>query len=122
MIAIGSRIAIVLSAFACAAGAQEEHGTQAELLNSSAMGIGGDEHEAIQIFDNFYYVGIDFVSAYVVPTSEGLILIGATYDNMVEHLVSGMRRFGFKGFYGWLDALRDEARQKLERERARGRR
>lgn len=95
MIATGSRIAIALSAFVCAAGAQEEHGTQPELLNSSAMGIGGDEHEAFQMFDNLYYVGIDFVSAYVVPTSEGLILIDTTYDNTVDHLVNGMRQFGF---------------------------
>ncbi|PCJ66178.1 MAG: hypothetical protein COA73_01655 [Candidatus Hydrogenedentota bacterium] len=53
------------------------------------------EHEAFKIFDNLYYVGIDFVSAFLVPTSDGLILIDTTYDNTVEHLLKGVREMGF---------------------------
>jgi metallo-beta-lactamase class B len=71
-----------------------EHGEQPKLMNSAAMGVGGSEHEAFQIFDNLYYVGINFVSAYVVPTSDGLILIDTTYDNTVDHVVAGMKSFG----------------------------
>ena len=40
----------------------------------------GEERAPFKIFDNLYYVGINFVSAYIVQTSRGLILIAATYD------------------------------------------
>lgn len=53
------------------------------------------EHAPFKIFDNLYYVGIDFVSAYVVPTSEGLILIDATYDRNVDHVLAGIEEMGF---------------------------
>lgn len=91
-VGVGCLAALVASV---AIAQESEHGSQPELLNSSAMGVGADQHEAFQIFDNLYYVGINFVSAYVVPTSEGLILVDTTYDNTVDHLVNGMRSFGF---------------------------
>ncbi len=50
--------------------------------------------EAFQIFDNLYYVGIDWVAAYVLETSAGLILIDALYDPWVEHLLEGMTTLG----------------------------
>ena len=91
---IGVGLAIVVAA-AGARAQESEQGAQPELMNSSAMGVGGNEREAFQIFDNLYYVGINFVSAYVVPTTDGLILIDTTYDNTVDHLVKGMQSFGF---------------------------
>ncbi len=54
-----------------------------------------DERAPFKIFDNLYYVGIDFVSAYIVPTSDGLILIDSTYDENVEHVLSGIKKMGF---------------------------
>ena len=55
----------------------------------------GPQHEAFKIFDNLYYVGINFVSAYLIPTSDGLILIDATFDWSAGHLLNGVREMGF---------------------------
>ena len=43
-----------------------------------------------KIFDNLYYVGMDWVSAYVVKTSGGLILIDTLYDNFTDHPVKAI--------------------------------
>lgn len=50
--------------------------------------------EAFQIFDNLYYVGIDWVAAYVLETSAGLILIDTLYSPWVDHLLDGMTSLG----------------------------
>jgi metallo-beta-lactamase class B len=65
------------------------------MLDAAGQSARPPEHEAFKIFDNLYYVGINFVSAYLVPTSEGLILIDTTYDNTAEHVMSGIREMGF---------------------------
>ena len=54
-----------------------------------------EERAPFKIFDNLYYVGIDFVSAYILTTSDGLILIDATYDRNVDHVLSGIKKMGF---------------------------
>ena len=50
--------------------------------------------EPFQIFDNLYYVGIDWVAAYVIETSAGLILIDSLYGPWVEHMLTGMQKLG----------------------------
>ena len=50
--------------------------------------------EPFQIFDNVYFVGINFVSAYVIKTSEGLILIDSLFDPYVEEIPKKIRRLG----------------------------
>jgi metallo-beta-lactamase class B len=49
-----------------------------------------------QAFDNLYYVGSAWVSAWVLKTSEGLILIDALNNTKeaVELILGGMRRLG----------------------------
>ena len=64
------------------------------ILNMREMNS-GEQHEAFKIFDNLYYVGVNFVSAYLMPTSEGLILIDATFDWSVGHVLKGIRDMGF---------------------------
>ena len=50
--------------------------------------------EPFQIFDNLYYVGIDWVAAYVLQTSDGLILIDALYGKWTNQLYTNMRKLG----------------------------
>ncbi len=50
--------------------------------------------EPFQIFDNVYYVGIDWVAAYVIETSEGLILIDSLYGSWVRPLVNNIAKLG----------------------------
>jgi metallo-beta-lactamase class B len=56
---------------------------------------GAQQHEAFKIFDNLYYVGINFVSAYLLTTPEGHILIDATYEQNVDHVLDGVKQMGF---------------------------
>ena len=51
--------------------------------------------EPFKIFDNVYYVGIDWVAAYLLTTSDGLILIDALYGHRIPQLVRNIRNLGF---------------------------
>ncbi len=48
-----------------------------------------------RIFDNLYYVGLEWVSCYLLVTSDGLILIDGLYGDYTEHAIAGIRSFGF---------------------------
>lgn len=50
--------------------------------------------EPFQIFDNLYYVGIDWVSAYVLDTGDGLILIDSLYGSWVQPLLTNIAKLG----------------------------
>jgi len=50
--------------------------------------------EPFQIFDNLYFVGIQWVSAYVLETSAGLILIDSLYGPWVEPMIDNIRQLG----------------------------
>lgn len=49
-----------------------------------------------RIFDNVYYVGIDWVAAYVLETAEGLIVIDSLYGKWVDHLIAGITTLGLE--------------------------
>jgi metallo-beta-lactamase class B len=48
-----------------------------------------------KIFDNLYYVGIDWVSSYLITTEDGLILIDALYRNYPAHILQSVKDLGF---------------------------
>ncbi len=50
---------------------------------------------AFKVFDNLYYVGPGYVSVWLLSTSEGLVLIDSAEEPYVEHILSGIRSFGF---------------------------
>jgi len=51
--------------------------------------------EPFQIFDNLYYVGIDWLSSYLLVTTDGLILIGSLYGDFIDNVIDGIRAVGF---------------------------
>lgn len=53
--------------------------------------------EPIQVFDNLYSVGVEFVSSFLLTTSDGLILIDALFDmpGYQEYLFNNIRKVGF---------------------------
>ncbi len=51
--------------------------------------------EPFKVFDNLYYVGTGWVSAYVVTTSDGLIVIDSLYGVFTGDVAAGVRRLGF---------------------------
>jgi len=52
--------------------------------------------EPFRIFDNVYYVGLDWVSAYLVSTRDGLILIDSLYEPFTDHIIESIRTLGFE--------------------------
>jgi metallo-beta-lactamase class B len=49
----------------------------------------------IKLFDDLYYVGPGFVSVWLIPTSEGLILIDSAQEPYVDHVLDSIRKVGF---------------------------
>lgn len=57
---------------------------------------GNDERKKpFKLFDNMYYVGLQWVSAYLITTSEGLVLLDATYGDTVDQVLENIRELGF---------------------------
>ena len=50
---------------------------------------------AIEVFDNLYYVGPGYVSVWLIPTSDGLILIDTAQEPYVDHVIENIRQAGF---------------------------
>lgn len=51
--------------------------------------------EPFKVFDNLYYVGMDWVSAWLITTDDGLILIDALYGEFVDPMIENIRKLGF---------------------------
>jgi metallo-beta-lactamase class B len=47
-----------------------------------------------KMFDNLYYVGLDFVNAYVIQTSGGLILVDTLFGQYADHTAKAMQQLG----------------------------
>ena len=48
-----------------------------------------------KVFDNLYYVGPGFVSAWLVPTPEGIIMIDTAQEPYVDHVIGNIKKLGF---------------------------
>jgi metallo-beta-lactamase class B len=48
------------------------------------------------MFDNLYYVGNDQVSAYLLTSTDGLILIDALYGNYTKDILRSIQKLGFE--------------------------
>ena len=49
----------------------------------------------IKVFDNLYYVGPGFVSVWLIPTTDGLILVDTAQEPYVDFVVDNIRKAGF---------------------------
>ncbi len=47
-----------------------------------------------KMFDNLYYVGLDFVCAYVIQTNDGLIMVDTLFDTFWDTPAKGMQALG----------------------------
>ncbi|MGY9105537.1 MAG: MBL fold metallo-hydrolase, partial [Alphaproteobacteria bacterium] len=51
--------------------------------------------EPIKMADNLFYVGPGYVGVYLITTPEGHILIDASEDPYVDHVLGNIRKVGF---------------------------
>jgi metallo-beta-lactamase class B len=82
-------------------GAQNPGPAPGETLSESYRGSQRDNVEyqkvpPIKVFDNLYYVGPGFVSVWLVPTTEGLILVDSAQEPYVDHVIDSVRKAGFE--------------------------
>jgi metallo-beta-lactamase class B len=48
-----------------------------------------------KLFDNLYYVGPGFVSAWLIPTSAGIIMVDTAQEPYVDHVIDSIKKSGF---------------------------
>lgn len=50
--------------------------------------------EPYKVFDNVWNVGVKWVSAYLIDTGEGWVLIDTVHEPFVDHLIASIRKVG----------------------------
>lgn len=107
LLALLSALLIVLGAAACGGESTAPAPEEAPEADAAVSAEGEDDGwglrndpvaqrvEPFQIFDNLYYVGIDWVSSYLLVTTDGLILIGSLYGDFIDNPIDGIRAVGF---------------------------
>src|SRR5262249_39785128 len=52
-------------------------------------------YKPFRVFDNVYFVGLRYVSCYLVTTSAGLVLIDSTFAPTGDNVLANVRALGF---------------------------
>ena len=96
----GASLAATVLVFQMAAGQAAAQAPANETLSATFRGSRGRDVEyqkipPFKIFDNLYHVGIGSVSTWVIPTTEGLILIDSSQEPYVDHILNNIRNVGF---------------------------
>jgi metallo-beta-lactamase class B len=95
--------AVAFCATASLAGAQNNNnvGMPWEAIRAATRGVydgmppAAQKTEPFKIFDNIYYVGLETIGSYLITTSDGLILMDATYADTADIVLEGVRKLGF---------------------------
>ena len=71
-----------------------------ETLSQTYRGSRGRDLEyqrvtPFKVFDNLYHVGPGNVSAWLIPTTDGLILVDTAQEPFVDHILNSIRNVGF---------------------------
>ena len=99
-LAIGALLQVNVGGQAAAGGGQNAGPAPGETLSESYRGSQRDNVEyqkipPIKVFDNLYYVGPGFVSVWLIPTADGLILVDTAQEPYVDHVIDSIRKAGF---------------------------
>ncbi len=68
---------------------------QTDLTQIDYADVEAQRREPFKMFDNLYYVGVQRVGAHLITTTEGLILLDATYDHLANQVLENVRTLGF---------------------------
>ena len=66
-----------------------------KLTTMNPMQLDAIREEPFKIFDNLYYVGAKHVCAYLMTTSEGLVLMDSLFGDTTDLLTENIRKLGF---------------------------
>jgi metallo-beta-lactamase class B len=82
-------------AFAQAGGAAATETLSQSYRGSKARDWEFQKTAPFKVFDNLYYVGPGNVSVWLISTTDGLILVDATQEPLVDHVLDSIRKLGF---------------------------
>src|SRR6186713_380191 len=90
----------LLTVISATGAAQQAGPAPGESLSQSYRGSQSDnvayqKVPPIKVFDNLYYVGVGSVSVWLIPTSDGVILIDTAQEPLVDHVIDSIRKVGF---------------------------
>ena len=93
-------LGIALLVASAAAFAQQAGPAPGESLSQSYRGSQSRNVEyqkvpPIKVFDNLYYVGPGNVAVWLIPTTDGIILIDSAQEPLVDHVIDSIRKAGF---------------------------
>ena len=93
-------IAATTLALGAATAAQQAGPAPGETLSESYRGSQRDNDAyqkiaPIKVFDNLHYVGPGFVSVWLIPTTDGLIVVDSAQEPFVDHVIENIRKSGF---------------------------
>ncbi len=96
----GALLQVPLGGQRAAGGGQTAGPAPGETLSESYRGSQRDNIEyqkiaPIKVFDNLYYVGPGFVSVWLIPTTDGLILVDSAQEPYVDFVIENIRKAGF---------------------------
>lgn len=87
-------LALVVTTFSALAQHSHDHGSvESKLPPRDDPAV--QQVAPFQVFDNLYYVGADWVAAWLLKTSEGLILMDSLYGDLVPLIEEGVTELGF---------------------------
>jgi glyoxylase-like metal-dependent hydrolase (beta-lactamase superfamily II) len=67
-----------------------------KLTTMNPLQVDAIREEPFKMFDNLYYVGAKNVCAYLMTTSDGLVLIDSLFPDTTDLLVENIRKVGFQ--------------------------
>jgi len=83
------------SASAQQAPAADPNATLFERLRTEQRNVELQKIAPFKVFDDFYYVGVGFVGAWLINTGDGLVLIDSLQEPYIDHLIDDVRTLGF---------------------------
>jgi metallo-beta-lactamase class B len=76
-------------------GAGQAPDTRAARLRKETDNVALQKVASFKVFDNLYYVGVGYVGAWLITTTQGLILIDTLEGAYTDHPIEGIRALGF---------------------------
>lgn len=90
-----SLLLIQQGAGAAPADTAKKEGLSESYRGSQSKNVAYQKIAPFKVFDNLYYVGPGFVSVWLVPTPEGIIMIDSAQEPYVDHVIDSIRKSGF---------------------------
>jgi metallo-beta-lactamase class B len=78
------------------AGPAPGEGLSQSYRGSQSSNVEDQKVAPFKVFDNLYYVGPGSVAVWLIPTTDGLILVDSTQEPLVDHVIDGIRKLGFE--------------------------